>query len=31
MTDWIIACTTLLSMELLSNKRWEGWAVGLAN
>lgn len=29
--DWITGAITILAMELLARKRWEGWAVGLAN
>jgi len=29
--DYVVACMTLLAMELIARKRWEGWAVGLLN
>lgn len=29
--DWIVGGMTLLAMELIARKRWEGWAVGLVN
>lgn len=29
--DWVTGAMTLLAMELVARKRWEGWAVGLAN
>ena len=29
--DWLTGAMTLLAMELISRKRWEGWAIGLAN
>jgi nicotinamide riboside transporter PnuC len=29
--DWIVGCMTLLSMELIARKKWQGWAVGLVN
>lgn len=29
--DWLTGAITLLSMELVARKRWEGWAVGLFN
>lgn len=29
--DWITGAFTLLSMELIARKMWQGWAVGLAN
>ena len=29
--DWITGCMTILAMELLARKRWEGWAVGMLN
>lgn len=29
--DWVTGGMTVLSMELLAKRRWEGWAVGLAN
>ena len=29
--DWITGAMTVLSMELLARKRWEGWAVGIVN
>jgi hypothetical protein len=28
---WVTSAFTLLGMWLLSNKRWEGWVVGIAN
>lgn len=28
---WLTSAGTLLGMWLLSNKRWEGWVVGIAN
>lgn len=27
--DWIVSFLTVVSMELIARKRWEGWAVGL--
>lgn len=29
--DWITSIGTLIAMELIGRKRWEGWAVGLGN
>ena len=29
--DWIVGGMTLLAMELIARKKWQGWAVGLAN
>lgn len=29
--DWITGAMTILAMELVARRRWEGWAVGLAN
>lgn len=29
--DWIAGALTVLAMELVARRRWEGWAVGLAN
>lgn len=29
--DWLVGALTLVSMELVARRRWEGWAVGLAN
>lgn len=29
--DWITGGITILAMELVAHKRWEGWAVGLGN
>lgn len=29
--DWITGLMTVLAMELLARKRWEGWVVGLCN
>lgn len=29
--DWITGGMTVLAMELLARKRWQGWAVGLVN
>jgi hypothetical protein len=29
--DWITGALTLLAMELIARKHWQGWLVGLAN
>lgn len=29
--DWVVGGMTILAMELLARKRWEGWVVGLVN
>ena len=29
--DWLLACNTILSMELIARRKWYGWAVGLIN
>ena len=29
--DWFTGLVTLIAMELIARKRWEGWAVGLGN
>ena len=29
--DWITGAMTLLAMELIARKYWQGWAIGLAN
>lgn len=29
--DWVTGLVTLIAMELIARKRWEGWAVGLGN
>lgn len=29
--DWLTGAITLLAMELIARRRWEGWAVGLCN
>ena len=29
--DWLTAGLTLLSMELIARRRWEGWLIGLLN
>lgn len=29
--DWLTGALTVLAMELVGRKRWQGWAVGLAN
>jgi hypothetical protein len=29
--DWLTGGLTVLAMELVGRKRWEGWAVGLVN
>lgn len=29
--DWVTGAMTLLAMELIARKHWQGWAVGLAN
>lgn len=29
--DWLTGAMTVLSMELIGRKRWQGWAVGLIN
>ena len=29
--DWLVGGMTLIAMELIARKRWEGWAVGLVN
>lgn len=29
--DWLTGILTVLAMELIARKRWEGWLVGLVN
>lgn len=29
--DWLVGGLTLLAMELIARKKWQGWAVGLVN
>ncbi len=29
--DWFVGILTLLSMELIARRRWEGWLVGILN
>lgn len=29
--DWITGGITILAMELIGRKQWQGWAVGLLN
>lgn len=29
--DWVVGLMTLTAMELIARKKWQGWAVGLAN
>lgn len=29
--DWVLSCMTILAMELIARRHWQGWAVGLAN
>lgn len=29
--DWITGILTLIAMEMLGRKMWQGWAVGLFN
>ena len=29
--DWITGAMTLLAMELIARKHWQGWVVGLVN
>ena len=29
--DWVTGAMTLLAMELIARKMWQGWAVGLFN
>lgn len=29
--DWVIACITIASMELIARKHWYGWALGMVN
>lgn len=29
--DWITGVLTVLAMELIGRKHWQGWAVGLVN
>lgn len=29
--DWLTGALTILAMELIARKHWQGWAVGLAN
>jgi membrane protein implicated in regulation of membrane protease activity len=29
--DWLVGGLTILAMELIGRKMWQGWAVGLVN
>lgn len=29
--DWVVGGMTILAMELIARKMWQGWAVGLVN
>lgn len=29
--DWLTGAFTVLAMELVGRKKWQGWAVGLVN
>ena len=29
--DWVTGAMTLLAMELIARKHWQGWVVGLVN
>lgn len=29
--DWLTGAMTVLAMELVARRRWQGWAVGLVN
>lgn len=29
--DWLTGIITIIAMELVARKRWQGWAVGLVN